>query len=142
MDHNEFSDFYRDILLSHCRSPRNYKKLQTPDVTNRVVNAFCGDEIDIQMSFDSGRISAIGIQAVGCSINQASASIAAEILAGKNVLEAKGIAQEFRQIMSSKEKKSDLDYLGDLGPLTEVKAFPVRVKCALLVWVAFQETVD
>ena len=123
MEPNELGDLYRDAILDHCRSPRNHDLLQDSDATGRSVNPFCGDEVDIQISLDGGRVTDIGVQAVGCSINQASASMLAEVLDGTTLEEAESIAERLRQMMAGDGNDSGLDRLGDLSALAGVRDF-------------------
>ncbi len=142
MEPNELGDLYRDSILDHCRNPRNHDRIEDADATGRSVNPFCGDEVDIQVSLDDGRVAAIGVQAVGCSINQASASIMAEVLEGKTVDEVKSIGDRFRQMMAGDGNDTELAQFGDLSALTGVREFPVRIKCALLPWSALEDALE
>ena len=72
MDSPSIDELYHDAILDHRRNPRNLAVLDTPHASARAVNPFCGDEIDIQLAFLNGRVSEVGVQAVGCSINQSS----------------------------------------------------------------------
>ena len=76
----DLDDIYGNQILEHRRNPRNREKLSNPDVIGRAINPFCGDQVDIQILFKDSRVSAVGIQAEGCSINQATASILSELM--------------------------------------------------------------
>ena len=136
----DLDDIYGNQILEHRRNPRNREKLSNPDVTGRAINPFCGDQVDIQILFKDSRVSAVGIQAEGCSINQATASILSELMMGMSITEMMSASNRFRDIMSSDVSKDKLGDLGNLVALVGVKKSPVRIKCALLPFSALEET--
>lgn len=143
MARSELDDLYGDAVLQHRRHPRNHSRLTGADATSKAVNPFCGDEVEIQLAFDGGRVSRVGVQAVGCSINQASASMLSEVLAGKTAGEIRAVADRFRSAMSGSGALEDgLENLGDTHALLVVRQYPVRIKCALLPWSALDEAID
>jgi len=136
----DLDDIYGNQILEHRRNPRNREKLSNPDVTGRAINPFCGDQVDIQILFKDSRVSAVGIQAEGCSINQATASILSELMMGMSITEMMSASNRFRDIMSSDVSKDKLGDLGNLVALVGVRKSPVRIKCALLPFSALEET--
>ena len=136
----DLDDIYGNQILEHRRNPRNREKLSNPDVTGRAINPFCGDQVDIQILFKDSRVSAVGIQAEGCTINQATASILSELMMGMSITEMMSASNRFRDIMSSDVSKDKLGDLGNLVALVGVRKSPVRIKCALLPFSALEET--
>ena len=50
MTKGSVDQIYRDqVILDHCRNPRNQRIVKSPDITGDAVNPFCGDEIHIQI---------------------------------------------------------------------------------------------
>jgi nitrogen fixation NifU-like protein len=46
----------------------------------------------------------------------------------------------FRKLIKSEDlSEAELDKLGDVSALSGVRKFPVRIKCAMLSWVALEE---
>jgi nitrogen fixation NifU-like protein len=85
-------------------------------------------------------ITAITWDGVGCSISQASVSIASDLLIGKTFEQAQAISDEFVDLMQSKGKKSgDEATLEDAVALAGVSQYPARIKCALLGWMAIKD---
>ena len=104
------------------------------------VNPSCGDEITLNVSATDGKITAITWDGVGCSISQASVSIASDLLVNKSFAEADAILNEFTELMQSKgTKEGNPDVLEDAVALAGVSKFPARIKCALLGWMAFKD---
>lgn len=140
---NDLDDLYRDPILDHCRHPRNNDRLESPDVSGRAVNPFCGDEVDFQIVLESGRVAHVGIQGVGCAINQASASMLSVALAGKSPEEIQTLSDLFKDLMSGRDhSEEELNLLGELRSLSGIQSFPVRIKCTLLAWSALEEGMD
>ena len=129
----ELDDLYRELILDHYRSPRNRAPLAHADVVAEGYNPVCGDEIEMQLGFDDGRLADIGLKARGCSISQASGSMMTELVKGKDVAEIRRLSDEFKQMMTDPEAPVPAD-LGDLEALQGVGRFAVRVKCATLPW--------
>ncbi len=140
MESPSLDELYHDAILDHRRNPRNQAVLESPDTSARTVNPFCGDEVDIQLVFEDGRVSGVGVQAVGCSINQATASMLSEAIVGKTAEEMRHLAGVFEGIMEgASPSASDLAEMFDLPTLSAVREYPVRIKCALLSWSALDE---
>jgi nitrogen fixation NifU-like protein len=113
---SEFDDFYRELILDHYKSPRNYGLLTEPDAHAEGQNPLCGDEVAVSIRFasDGETIEEIGFEGRGCAISQAATSMLTELVKGKTAAEASQLAKE--------------ELLNEVGiPLT-----PVRLKCAIL----------
>lgn len=140
MDSPSIDALYHDAILDHRRNPRNQAVLNSPDASAKAVNPFCGDEVDIQIAFSNGRVSNVGVQAVGCSINQSTASMLSEAVVGKTVEEIRSLAASFEGMMDGvSPSASDAAAMYDLPTLSAVREYPVRIKCALLAWSAIED---
>lgn len=132
---------YGDLILEHFRNPRNRTVLGEADIEAEEFNPFCGDRIVLQLKLEDGDwVAQVGVQSEGCSIIQATASLMSEALKGKKLEELDALASVFRDTMRGKtaDENPSVD-LGPLQSLTVVRKFPVRIKCALLPWVALEE---
>ncbi len=106
--------FQMEVILDHYRNPRNFGKMENPDITHEEGNISCGDLIRVDLKIKDNIIEDIKFSGKGCTISQASASIMTEIVKGKNLEEVKKI------------DKTDL--LKAIG----VPISMIRMKCALL----------
>jgi nitrogen fixation protein NifU and related proteins len=106
--------FYREYILDHYKNPRNYGRLDHPDITHEEDNPLCGDVVGMDFQIRDGVIEDIRFHGRGCAISQASASLLTERLKGIALDEAKKIDKN--------------DVLGELG----IQISPARIKCALL----------
>ena len=131
---------YQEIILDHYRHPRT-KGLRDPfDAQVHHVNPTCGDEITLRVDIEDAVVRDISFDAMGCSISQASASVMYEQLVGKPLDEVWPILEEFVHLIEGRGKgEPDEDVLGDGIAFAGVAAYPARVKCALLGWMAFKD---
>lgn len=152
---------YKEIILDHYRNPRNRGELPPPATKTEGFNPLCGDEIEIYVLIEDGKVADLAIGGQGCSISQASASMMSAAVKGKTVDEALSLTEKFKAMMTipdagdtndadlaeAKASASDADLgavaggiegpdreMGELSALQGVKKFPVRIKCATLSW--------
>jgi nitrogen fixation NifU-like protein len=138
-------DLYHDIILDHYRSPRN----RAPELAGAQVhvhhnNPLCGDELDLRLRVSDGdraTVDAVVYDGEGCSISMASASAMTEAVAGRELADAEDLAQSFRAMMHG-EAVDRADDLLDGVAFSGVAKFPVRVKCALLGWMALLDAIS
>jgi nitrogen fixation protein NifU and related proteins len=136
-------DLYRDIILDHHKSPRNFGELEDPDVSVEGVNPLCGDEMLLTLQVEDGRVTRLRLKSKGCSISRASGSMMAEAVEGKTLEEIETLTEAFKEMMIGQSNAEDLpDELEDLEALEGVKKYPVRIKCALLAWNTLLEGLD
>jgi len=131
-------DLYQEIILDHYKKPRHAGRLEGAQVEVRHYNPVCGDELTLGLTLDGDRVAGIAVDPMGCSISQASASVMTELVEGRPVADGLRVADAFRQLMHG-EVEADEDVLGDGVAFEGVAKYPVRVKCALLGWMAFKD---
>jgi nitrogen fixation protein NifU and related proteins len=129
-------DLYREIILDHYRSPRNKRRGVEGAIAVKHDNPLCGDELHLAVDVQGGELADVAFDGKGCSISQASASMMTEAVQGKSVKDALGLTETIRLMMHGEAPAEDL---GDLMALEGVAKFPVRVKCALLAWMALKD---
>jgi nitrogen fixation protein NifU and related proteins len=133
---------YQEIILDHYKNPRNYGTLDAVEgVAIHQENPSCGDQIDLRLHVQDGKVVAIRFSGKGCAISQASASMMTLAVEGKSTEEARSLIDGFRKLLIENDQ-SRLDELGDLEALQGVRKFPVRVKCATLAWSALEKLLN
>ena len=60
------SEMYTDLLLDHCRHPRNEGQLDAPDLAAEEYNPLCGDRVTIEAKVAAGRIVEVRFRGRGC----------------------------------------------------------------------------
>ncbi len=132
-------ELYQEIILDHYRAPRNRGQCPRCGCTVRQDNPMCGDEIILGVRLEQEQITGIAFEGQGCSISMASASMMTELVKGKGCDEALLDVEDVRRMMHGEEPGRDL---GDAEALEGVARFPVRIKCALLPWMALKEALS
>ena len=138
----EFEELYQQIILDHSKRPRNFGTLDDPAAVHvEGDNPSCGDEIQLHVKFGAeGEVEDIKFTGVGCAISQASASLMTLKLKGKSRPEAEQMLLAFTDLVT-KDQQEGPRMLGDLRLLGGVRRFPQRVKCAMLAWRAFEQSI-
>jgi nitrogen fixation protein NifU and related proteins len=81
-------ELYRDYILDHYKNPKNFGELPERDLEFHDKNPLCGDEMEVQIRVEDGKIADLKWHGQGCAISQAAASIASEELIGMSVDDA------------------------------------------------------
>ncbi|MBK8139403.1 MAG: iron-sulfur cluster assembly scaffold protein [Chloroflexi bacterium] len=112
---NDDLEFYREMILDHARTPRNWGLLAAPDFDHEELNPLCGDHLHLTLHVDeTGIIREVGWGGHGCAISQASASMLGEKLIGMPLDQARRISRD------------------ELLEMVGLQLTPNRMKCALL----------
>ncbi|MBP3222361.1 MAG: SUF system NifU family Fe-S cluster assembly protein [Actinomycetaceae bacterium] len=141
---NELDNLYKEIILEAAKERYGEGPLENADGISHQVNPSCGDEVTmrVNLSDDGTRIDDIAWEGQGCSISQASISIMTDMLEGESFDTFQDLYGRFRQMMDSQgeELPSEvLDSLEDAAAFHGVSKFPMRIKCALLGWMAIKD---
>ncbi|ACV47374.1 SUF system FeS assembly protein, NifU family [Halomicrobium mukohataei DSM 12286] len=117
---------YRQQILDHYKSPRNYGEIEEPTFTHVGENPMCGDTIEMDVVLDDAEetIERVAFRGDGCAISQASASMLSEQLHGMSIEE-----------LDEMDRDDVVDMLG-------VDISPMRVKCAVLAEKVAQDGAD
>jgi nitrogen fixation protein NifU and related proteins len=139
---DDLRELYQDIILDHGRHPRNFHALEHPTHLARGHNPLCGDRVTIYLAINGNTIADVSFEGRGCAISTAAASLMTEVLKGKTIAEARTLFARFHAEVTGGAAEELPEALQEdaerLEPLTGVKAYPVRVKCATLPWHAFE----
>ncbi len=136
----QLDNLYQEVILDHYKNPQNKVLDPNSDIQVHHVNPSCGDEVTLGVILDGDKVISITWEGVGCSISQASTSIASDLLTGKTLEQARSISDEFLELMQSKGSvEGDPEILEDAVALAGVSKYPARIKCALLGWMAFKD---
>jgi nitrogen fixation NifU-like protein len=131
----DLKDLYRDVIVDHNRSPRNFRQIEPPRKDAEGFNPLCGDKLHVYISMQDDRIGDISFEGSGCAISVASASLMTETLKGKTEAEALALFERMHGLLTGdNEAAGDATELGKLAALSGVREYPTRVKCASLCW--------
>jgi nitrogen fixation NifU-like protein len=126
---NKLNKMYQSELLRHHQSPIGFNQTINANFQAFDENAFCGDEISIEVNCNNGAIEQIAFKGDSCAICRASASIMCQLLQSSSL---KNADTTIINVTNTLKAKGDLQ--GNLTPLNGIKQYPVRLQCALLPW--------
>ncbi len=134
-------DLYQEVILDHNRKPRNFEKLEGANAYSHGYNPLCGDDYELYLYVDQGgTIKKVGFQGQGCAISKSSASLMTIAVEGKNIKEAEALKNSFVDLLTKEPVSGEVrSAVGKLKLFEGVKQFPVRVKCATLIWHALED---
>ena len=136
-------DIYTELIAEHSRNPEHRHHLASSTLTERGHNPSCGDEITLELEINDDKIVDASFTGVGCAISQASTDMMIELLKGKNVDEAKRLADLFISMIKGEViDDSELENLEDAAALKNIANMPARVKCATLAWHTFNTAIN
>ncbi|MFC5337865.1 Fe-S cluster assembly sulfur transfer protein SufU [Leucobacter denitrificans] len=143
---SSLDSLYQEVILDHSKRPVGRGELEaapgTLTATHHEFNPSCGDEIDLSISVDpeSGKITGMAWEGDGCSISMASASILSQLVRDDELTIAGATERidAFREMIQGKTKTPNEELLGDAVAMQGVSKFVMRVKCAMLAWVALE----
>tara|TARA_B100000029_G_C17392415_1_gene893903 strand:- start:204 stop:674 length:471 start_codon:yes stop_codon:yes gene_type:complete len=135
----DLKELYKDIILEHGKSPRNFGACEKYTHKAKGHNPLCGDQVQIYLKLNNEKkLENLTFEGSGCAISMASTSIMTELLKGKSIEETKKIVIDFlNMVKNTSEIKSeglDEDQKTKIMSLSGVKQYPMRVKCATLAW--------
>lgn len=139
---SRLEQLYQDMILEHNKHPRHFEAIEYPTHTAFGKNPLCGDEYHLSVEINDNVLSSIGFQGSGCAISKSSASMMTELVLGKTVQEALLVKDAFLTLLMQEGVGADRGLLGKLMVFEGVKKYPIRVKCATLIWRALEAALD
>ncbi|GGO61655.1 iron-sulfur cluster assembly scaffold protein NifU [Microbacterium nanhaiense] len=138
---NALEQMYQELILDHAKSPEGKGDPSVHPFTHHELNPSCGDEITLGITVEDGRIAGLAWDGDGCSISMSSASIMSELLEGATREDALRRIDEFREMMRSRGAVAPTEELGDAAAFQNTAKYVMRIKCAMLAWVALEADV-
>ncbi|MAF88971.1 MAG: iron-sulfur cluster assembly scaffold protein [archaeon] len=105
---------YRENIMEHYRNPRNYGKLENPDLEYLGENLSCGDSLRFTLKMKKEKLDEIRFTGEACAISKAAASMLSEKILGIFIEDIMKIRKD------------------DILKMLNIEIGPVRMKCALL----------
>ena len=139
----ELESLYQQLILDHSKARTGSGRTGEWDAEHTERSPLCGDVVTLKVHVSDGRLETVGWDGDGCSISMASASVFTEQNEGHSVDEVRAAIAEFRTMLRARgEHEPDEDLIGDGVAFAGVARYPMRVKCALLAWVAAEASLD
>ena len=128
---DDINDLYQQVILDHCKQPRNFREMPAASCSAQGHNPLCGDQLKLFLSLDGDKINDISFTGSGCCISKASASLLTEFAKGKMKMD---VEQMFNQVHEMVTTGNVVGDVGKLAVFAGVHKYPARVKCAILSW--------
>tara|TARA_B100001971_G_C17917115_1_gene395832 strand:+ start:189 stop:644 length:456 start_codon:yes stop_codon:yes gene_type:complete len=137
---NELQELYREVILDHNRSPRNFGELDNSDRVVEGVNPLCGDRMTLYVKLDGDKVEDIRFTGTGCAISVASSSLMTERVKGASLQDNLDLFEKIHNMLTAADydDNNEIENLDKLAALSGVRDFPTRVKCASLAWHALK----
>ena len=128
---DDINDLYQQVILDHCKKPRNFHEMPQCSCSAQGRNPLCGDQLQLFLKLDGEKIEDASFVGSGCCISKASASLLTDNVKGKTKAEAEQIFERVRELVTTGKTEGDV---GKLAVFAGVYKYPARVKCAILSW--------
>jgi nitrogen fixation protein NifU and related proteins len=128
---DELTDLYQQVILDHCRKPRNFHELPAATCSAQGHNPLCGDQLKLFLTLDGDIIKEASFVGSGCCISKASASLLTEVVKGRSRAEVQKMFDLVHEMVTTGRMNGEV---GKLAVFAGVYKFPARVKCAILSW--------
>lgn len=144
---NDLDQMYQQIILDASRERHGEGLMDDPQGESFQVNPTCGDQttMRVKLSDDGKVLEHVAWEGQGCSISQASISIMHDLVKGKSIEDFTAFYDAFRDMMDRQGEPltdEEADFLEDASAFEGVSKFPMRIKCALLGWMALRDATD
>ena len=136
----ELDELYQEVILDHCKSPRNFHALEGANRKGEGYNPICGDNYTVYLKMDGDVVKDATFQGSGCCISKASASLLTTSVKGKTKAEVKALFDKVHDMITTGNVHEE--GVGKLAVFAGVHKFPARVKCAILSWHAVVAALD
>jgi nitrogen fixation NifU-like protein len=127
----DLNDLYQQVILDHCKQPRNFHEMPTATCSAQGFNPLCGDQLKLFLKIDGEKIADASFTGSGCCISKASASLLTEFAKGKTKSDVETMFGQVHEMVMTGKVNGDV---GKLAVFAGVHKYPARVKCAILVW--------
>lgn len=128
---DDLSDLYQQVILDHCKRPRNFHELPGATCSAQGHNPLCGDQLKLFLAMEGDIVKDISFLGSGCCISKASASLLTECVRGKSRADVQTMFDKVHDMVMTGHVAGDV---GKLAVFAGVYKFPARVKCAILSW--------
>lgn len=143
--------FFQELIAEHERQRHGFGLQAGADAESRQVNLTCGDQIIVQVRLKpaagkldqaTGTMTSLSWEGEGCAISMASASMLSDLVAGLPITDVLARIDHFRAVMRSRGTvQPDEELVGDAVALQGASRHVMRVKCAMLAWVACEQAI-
>ena len=126
---------YRDTVMRHAQEPVGFNKPISVTHQNEQFNPLCGDRITLMLQMTGEQVLDAAFEGESCAICKASASMLCELAPGRTRTQLEGYREWLDSALAGREQPAEHT---PLAALLGVRAYPSRIKCAVLPWEALR----
>ena len=130
---------YQNHLIVLSKDERFHARLPPGDVRARRRNPACGDEIAVAFDLVDGQVRRLRCEVRACAVVRASLTALGNAVEGQALETIRQRLREGRAFFEGESLWAADWGHPDLPALGEVRAFPMRVACARLPWLALED---
>jgi len=136
----KLDELYQEVILDHNKKPRNYGELKDATHSSHGLNPLCGDDYYLYLKVNGDQtVEEVMFTGQGCAISKSSASILTTLAKGKAVQTIMNLKDSFINLLTKDVADDQKKDLGKLLMYEGVKQYPIRIKCATLIWHALDD---
>src|ERR1700689_410570 len=104
---DDLDELYQQVILDHCKSPRNFRALEGANRKGEGYNPLCGDNYTVFLKMEGDTVRDVSFQGSGCCISKASASLLTDAVKGKTKSEVQDLFAKVRDLITTGNGHAD-----------------------------------
>ena len=128
---DDINDLYQQVILDHCKKPRNFHEMPQATCSAQGHNPLCGDNLKLFLTLDGDVITDAASSAPAVAFPKPRRRCS------RKLSKAKPRPRRKRRSSACAKWSRPATWTGDVGKLAVfagVYKYPARVKCAILSW--------
>ena len=109
---DDINDLYQQVILDHCKKPRNFHEMPAATCSAQGRNPICGDQLKLFLTVEGDVIKDASFVGSGCCISKASASLLTDNVKGKTRVEAEKTFEQVREMVTTGKVDGDVRQAG------------------------------
>lgn len=130
------SDLYGDKILAAAAAIPISTRLENPDASARKYSRVCGSEIELDLDFNDGVVTDVGLDAKACALGQAAASITIQNIIGATPADLFLLRDEMFAMLKEGAAPPKGERWHELGALAAIHDYPQRHASTMLIFEA------
>ncbi|MGM0587294.1 MAG: iron-sulfur cluster assembly scaffold protein [Bacteroidota bacterium] len=143
-------DLYNRVMVQHVKQPVGTVPISFANAEALSRNESCGDEVSVRLHVEQNQVVEAELQAKGCMICKASASLCAQAIQRRSIEEVRRLVAEVRELVNGMVAQPqavlweniDVDDHEAYRVLQAMEAYPTRHNCALMAWNTVGQALD
>src|ERR1700694_3303793 len=95
----DLNDLYQQVILDHCKKPRNFHEMPQATCSAQGYNPLCGDNLKLFLAMAGDVNKDASFIGSGCCISKASASLLTDAVKGKSKAEVGAIFDQVHEMI-------------------------------------------